>query len=287
MGGEVRVKISEYDGRKYFTGWAGLDLHFQERQPEGEPLASIVLVHGFALHAGWFASVIDTLLAAGFSVFTFDLRGHGRSEGVRCDLVKFSDHVRDLSTFVEYARLKSPGKRVFVVAHSLGASVAVLFASIHQATIDGLVTTGLYVKDAGDYSRWKHVVGRLLAPFLPLVPIQELDTNRLALDPAVEDEYKRDPLVYNGNVRIRMAMHFLNLERYLNGAPAGIDVPLLIFHGAEDNVASIDGSRMLYSESPSEDKKIIEVGGSGHEVLKDYPWKKVCDTIIRWLTERS
>jgi alpha-beta hydrolase superfamily lysophospholipase len=195
--------------------------------------------------------------------------------------------VRDLSTFVEYARAKSAGKRVFVVAHSLGASATVLFASGHDANIDGLVTTGLYVKDAGEYSRWKHVTGRLIAPFLPLVPIQELETNRFALDPAVEDEYKRDPLVYNGNVRIRMAMHFLNLERYLEGAPARIDVPLLIFHGAEDKLASIDGSRMFYSESPSADKKIIEVEGSGHEVLKDYPWKNVCDTIIRWLTERA
>ena len=280
------MKIIEHDGNTYFSGWAGLDLYFEEHLPEGEPKAAIVLIHGYAQHSGWFASAAEMFVSAGFSVFSFDLRGHGRSEGIRCDLVRFTDYVRDIAVFVEYVRQNSEGKRVFIVASSLGAAAAIRYAAGEDAKIDGLVSAGLYQKDAGEYSRWKHIVGRAIAPFLPLLPIQVLKTDRFARDPAVEEEYLRDPLIYRGKVRIRMGIHFMNIERYLKGAPAGIDIPLLIIHGAEDTLASIGGSRWLYAESVSQDKQLVEVEGSGHEVLKDYKWQDVCNTIIGWLTER-
>ena len=279
------VKIIEHDGRTYFEGWGGLDLFFEEHHPENEPMAAIILIHGYAVHSGWLAPVIETFVSAGFSVFSFDLRGHGRSEGIRGDLVRFADYVRDISAFVDYVREKLPGKRVFVVAHSLGAAAAGLYASTPEANIDGLVATGIYIKDAGAYPRWKEIVGRLVAPFLPLLPIQELDPRRIAVDPAVPEEYRGDPLIYNGNVRIRMAMHFLGIPRYLKGAGTGIQVPLLMIHGAEDNLASIDESRRFHAEAASREKRFIEVEGSGHEVLKDYKWGEVCSTIIGWVND--
>ena len=279
------MKITEHDGRTYFRGWAGLELYFDEHHPKEEPKASIVLVHGYAVHTGWFAQVIDTFVSAGFSVYSFDLRGHGRSEGIRCDLLRFSDHVRDIATFVDYVLEKSKGKRVFIVAHSLGAAAASLYVSQPEANIDGLITTGLYIKDAGEYPRWKEIAGKLVAPFLPLLPIQEVDPNRIAVNPAVPEEYKRDPLIYNGNVRIRMAVHFLSIPRYLRHAGPGIRIPLIMFHGAEDKLASIDASRRFFADAASPDKQFIEVEGSGHEVLKDDSWQEVCAAIIGWLND--
>lgn len=281
------MRITSHEGMSSFTGWAGLELCFEENHPENEPRASVVLLHGYAEHTGWLRPVSDSLLKAGFSAYAFDLRGHGRSEGVRGDLVKFRDLSRDITTFIEYVCERSGGRKVFIVAHSLGASAAVYYASTGQARIDGLVTSGIYVKDAGEYAKWKHSAGRMLAPFLPLVPIQKLDTERLALDPAVREEYKSDPLIYHGGVRIRMGMHFMDMEKYLKGVPARIKVPLLILHSKEDRLASIEGSRMLYREAASSDKRLIEVENSGHEVLRDYPHKEICDLICRWLTERA
>jgi len=281
------MKITEHEGNCYFAGWAGLQLFFRERHPETDPKASVVVLHGYTQHADWFMPVEDLLLDAGFSVFSFDMRGHGRSEGIRGDLVKFTDLARDIVTFTTYVREKSAGRKVFMVAHSLGASAAVSYAGRPWACIDGLVTSGLYVIDAEGYPKWKHVVGRAVAPFLPLLPIQELDPDRFAVDTAVCERYRNDPLIYHGGVRIRMGMHFMDMEAYLDGVPKRIEIPLLILHGKEDRLASVEGSRKLYEEASSSDKQLLEIDNCGHEVLNDYPWKDNFATILKWLNERA
>lgn len=281
------MKITEHEGKTYFTGWAGLRLHFRERHPETGPKASVILIHGYAQHADWLLPVADMLLEAGFRVFSFDMRGHGRSEGLRGDLVRFKDLGRDIATFVEYVRERSHERKVFLLAHSLGASASVFYAGGRNADIDGLITSGIYVADAEGYARWKHILGRVIAPLLPIVPIQDLDTDRFAEDPEVGAQYRNDPLIYHGAVRVRMGMHFMDMEKYLEGAPAKIEVPLLILHGKRDRLASIEGSRKLYREAASEDKQLLEIGNCGHEVLKDYPWKENCNLIINWLNQHA
>ncbi len=278
-----KVNVLKHEGNTYFTGWAGLHLFFRERHPENGSKAAVVLVHGYAQHADWLLPVENLILSAGFSVFSFDMRGHGRSEGVRCDAVRFSDFAKDIGTAVEYLREKN--NKVFVLSHSLGASAAVFYAGSSDATVDGLITSAVYVVDAEGYEKWKHVAGRIIGPFVPLLPIQELDPERFSQDPAVADQYREDPLVYHGGVRIRMGMHFMDMEKYLHNAPSRIEVPLLMVHGKDDRLASIEGSRMIYKGAASGDKQLLEIDNCGHEVLKDYPWRGVCDTIIQWLDD--
>ena len=279
------MKITKHEGKSYFSGWAGLELYFEEHRPDGTPKASVVLVHGYAQHSGWLAPLTERLVEGGFSVFAFDLRGHGRSEGIRGDVVHFSDHVRDITTFVDYVREQSDGRKVFVVAQSLGASASAYYASTGKAEIDGLVLLGLYVKDAGEYARWKHIFGRMLAPFFPLVPIQHLESERVALDPGVGEAYRNDPLIYLGGVRIRMGVHFMDMEKYLENVPGSVRIPLLVVHGKEDGLASIDGCRSFYNKAASADKQFIEVENSGHDVVRDYSAKTVIEDVLRWLDE--
>jgi alpha-beta hydrolase superfamily lysophospholipase len=56
-------------------------------QPAG---AAVVLVHGYAEHAGRYGQVGAALAASGATAWAMDLRGHGRSEGRRANIESLS-----------------------------------------------------------------------------------------------------------------------------------------------------------------------------------------------------
>ena len=285
------MKVKEYEGRSYFTGWAGLDLFFDRKRPEGAPKGTVVLLHGYADHSGRYTEVVGSLVERGYSVYFYDQRGHGCSEGVRGDVIKFIDYVRDLNTFVRYVReneqTDESNTKLFLLAHSTGACASVAFAAENPDLVDGLVSCGIYLRDAGEYSRLKIGFGRLLVPFVPLLPIQELDPNRLAENPNACRAFKEDPLAYHGGVRVRMGMHFVDMEKNLDKPVQTVACPLLILHGENDRLASIDGSRKLYELAKSSDKTLHIVSGAGHEVLHDYGKRETMATIGDWIDSRA
>jgi len=280
------MKILEHEGRRYFSGWAGLDLYFDERHPDAGGKAAVILLHGYAEHSGRYSGVADRLVSSGYSVYYYDQRGHGRSEGVRADVVRFTDLVRDLRTFIGYAREQNAEKKIFLLAHSTGAAASVLYLAGADVAADGLITSGLYILDAGEYDRWKINLSKFLVHLAPLVPAQELDPVRIAEDPGVVEAYRKDPLVYHGGVRVRMGTHFIKMESYLSAALPVVSVPLLLFHGENDRLASPESSRMLYEQAASTDKTFTMVENVGHEVLHDHGWQDRCGSIVAWLDGR-
>ena len=98
--------------------------------------AAVVLVHGFTAHRNDPAvvSTAHELRGEGYAVVTYDMRGHGESEGLCTlgDLEKL-----DVAAAVVAARDLAP--RVVVVGASLGA-VAVLRYAVDDHELAGVVT---------------------------------------------------------------------------------------------------------------------------------------------------
>lgn len=95
-----------------------LAMHRRSDIEPGRPV--VLLVHGWAGHAGQMRRLGDTLAAAGFDPVLLDLPAHGRSGGWRSTLPQFARAV-----FAAASRL---GPLHGVVAHSLGA-----LAALHAA----------------------------------------------------------------------------------------------------------------------------------------------------------
>ena len=69
-----------------FAGQDGLELYYQRWRPEGTPKAVLPIVHGYGEHSGRYANIVDWFVPRGYSVYAFDLRGHGQSPGQRGEL---------------------------------------------------------------------------------------------------------------------------------------------------------------------------------------------------------
>ncbi|RME49624.1 MAG: alpha/beta fold hydrolase, partial [Chloroflexi bacterium] len=117
----------------------GISLFLRQWQPDDEPRAVLVLVHGLGEHAGRYPHLVETLLPQGYAVFGHDHRGFGSSGGRRGDLARFQDLIADLDQIVDLAREQHPALPVAMYGHSMGGVIATQYLAEHQDKIDAAV----------------------------------------------------------------------------------------------------------------------------------------------------
>ena len=105
----------------------GLTLAYQiDRTPR--PCAAALLIHGYGEHCRRYDDFVCSLNNAGISVLRFDLRGHGRSEGLAGHIESFDDYIADVGAMVmlferELMTEECPLNRL-LLAHSNGGLIA-------------------------------------------------------------------------------------------------------------------------------------------------------------------
>ncbi len=92
----------------------------------------VVIVHGASEHSDRYRHVAAALLQDGYAVYALDHRGHGRSQGPRAVIDRLDYAVADVDQLVLRARAEHPGLPVFMLGHSMGGTVAVRYAVLHQ-----------------------------------------------------------------------------------------------------------------------------------------------------------
>lgn len=104
----------------------------ESRAPSG---LTIVLIHGFMDSGGTWDMVAPVLARAGHDVVAPDLRGFGLSDSIGAGgYYHFPDYVADLAALVDAL---AP-RRLSIVGHSMGGTVAALYAGAHPDRVERL-----------------------------------------------------------------------------------------------------------------------------------------------------
>ncbi|HEY0289441.1 MAG TPA: alpha/beta hydrolase [Pseudomonas sp.] len=102
----------------------GYEIVTQLWTPE-QPVATLILVHGFYDHMGLYGHVIEWALAQGFAVISCDLPGHGLSSGSRAHIKDFAQYQDVLERlFVEADLLHLP-KPWHLCGQSMGGAIVI------------------------------------------------------------------------------------------------------------------------------------------------------------------
>jgi lysophospholipase len=96
----------------------------RNNDPSNGGAAMVIVLHGYLNHTGQMKHLIASLLENDFSVGSFDLPGHGLSEGPSAAVGAFSDYTQALLDFVLTIRAFCPGPLHFV-GFSTGAGIGI------------------------------------------------------------------------------------------------------------------------------------------------------------------
>jgi pimeloyl-[acyl-carrier protein] methyl ester esterase len=227
----------------------------------GPPL---VLLHGFAMHGGLFASILPAL-AKRRRVHVVDLPGHGHSPAIApFDLASL---VAAIDTAIE-----SGQDRLTVLGWSLGGQVALQWARVRPSRLARLVlvgTTPSFVERDG----WPHAMtAETLARFGDELRVAyRLTLQRfLALQVHGSDEGRatlaklRARLFERGEpppAALSAALALL-AKTDLRGALADVRVPALVVGGTRDALVPIEATRELAARLP--DARLVAIDGAAH-----------------------
>src|SRR5262249_55037861 len=110
----------------FLTAKDGLRLFWQSDSP-ATPRAHVAMVHGYGDHSGRYNGLRAHLAESGFAAHGFDYRGHGRADGRRGHVVRFTQHGDDLVRFWTRVRERAGPLPTFLFGHSHGGLVAIHF----------------------------------------------------------------------------------------------------------------------------------------------------------------
>jgi acylglycerol lipase len=267
----------------HFKGLNNLDIYYQGWLPEGEPLAVLLIVHGLAEHSGRYGNVVDHFTPKGYAVYAPDHRGHGRSQGRRVYVKRFTHYLDDLKTFFDMVRSWHPEAKIFMVGHSMGGTIGLAYALRHQEELAGLVLSGTGVKAGESISPILIAVGKLLAALLPKMGLLVLDASAISQDPATVAAYENDPLVYRGKVTAQLGAELLKTTQAFPDQVSQLRLPILIMHGTADRLVDLQGSQWLYEAIGSADKTLNLYGGYYHEIFNEPGRDQALADVEAWL----
>ena len=270
----------------FFKGARDASIYYQCWLPDGEPRAALLIVHGLAEHSGRYMNVVDHLVPLGYAAYSLDHFGHGKSEGTRVYVERFTDYTDTLKRYFDMVRQWQPGKPAFLLAHSLGALIGAAYLLDHQAGLAGAVLSGPAVKVPRNVTGTTIFMGKLLSTLLPRTGLLGLEAAGICRDPAVVTAYTSDPLVCKGKTTARLAAEMLAAMQRVGAEAAKITLPLLLLQGSADRIVDPSGAQMLYDAVGSRDKTIKVYDGLYHEVFNEPEREQVLQDVQAWLDRR-
>jgi len=269
----------------HFNGIHDTRIYYQTWTPDS-PKGLIIIIHGYGEHSGRYMNVVNSLVPEGYTVWALDNRGHGKSEGLRGYVDKFSDYVNDLTIILGIIRSEYSNTKIFLVGHSVGGTIATAYAVNHQRELAGLILSAPTLKVGSSVSRLSIITARLISVMLPKIGIAVIDASAISRDKAIVDAYVSDPLVYRGKICARLGSELINMMEKLPHQIPEINLPILIMHATADRLSNPEGSRMLYESVNSKDKTLKYYDGLYHEIFNEPEHKQVFEYIETWLDTR-
>jgi alpha-beta hydrolase superfamily lysophospholipase len=274
-----------------FEDAEGVTIHYYEWRA-GNPKAIVQIVHGLGEYATRYEDLAQALVAAGYTVYAGDLRGHGQTGiqqwdhdttklgrlgqgGVRATIAG----IRQLSGIAHAEHPKLP---LVLLGHSLGSIFAQMILNDDASPYTAAVLSGtpyrtLRHMNSGDLSKRHRLPGGT-------------GTEWLSRDPDVWTRFAADPLTFDAKAAklfgVRDGMRLLGRPTKLNR-----DLPLLILIGSEDPLGGPKSVELLakaYRGRGGLSDVVVKIYDEGrHEMFNEINRAEVIADLVAWLDAKA
>jgi len=259
-----------------------------------KPYRVLFVVHGQGEHGGRYIHFPHFLKDTVSEVITFDLRGHGRSEGLRGHIGRFDDYTDDTKIFVERYQQKINAERTgtpveyHLFGHSMGGLIALRLLFLHpeltfaSATVSApLLELKMHVaaiKKAAAYSL-SRIWGNLQLT-------SELDPAFVCTDVNVQEAYAKDRLVHSKAT----PRFFVEMQEAMKDARArtsGIQTPLLFCIPMKDRIVDSDVTLAFAQALEFKNKEIRTYSDFEHESFNETEKETAFQDLKSWIVKNS
>ena len=253
-----------------FKSGDGTSLFYRAWRPSAPAGKLLVLFHRGHEHSGRWEDVIEALAPEGFTVFAWDARGNGRSEGPRDDAENFGCYARDAELFVRYlaATESVPMDRIAVVGHSVGAAVVAAWIHDYAPRVRAAVLATpafrirLYLPLAIPSLRLAQKLG--IMKFVP----SYVKARVLTHDPAQRIKHEQDTLITHA-ISTRILLDLYDTATRLMEDAAAISVPVLVLVAGTDWVVGKAAEQTFFDRLGSPVKKLELLPGYYHDIYHE------------------
>jgi fermentation-respiration switch protein FrsA (DUF1100 family) len=232
----------------YFKTVDGLMLHGWLLKPEGKSSGTILYLHGNAENISTHVNNVLWLVDEGFTLFLFDYRGYGNSEGHPDVEGVHLDAEAALEAIVNFSG--SEGDCIIVLGQSLGGAIAVYTVanSRLKSHVKALVIDSVFLG-------YRAIAREKAAQFVITWPLQ------YPLSFLVNDHYS--PCRWIRKVS---------------------PVPILIIQGDMDTIVPLHHGAVLYEKALAPKEFWVEKG-AGH--IRAFAEKDIRDKLVRYLKDKT
>ena len=283
---------------------------------DGSCKAILHISHGMVEHYDRYDDFMTYMAQNGFAVYMHDHIGHKHSvesdeqlgyfakeEGYKCIL-------NDLHHTAEMAIAENPGKKYFLLGHSMGSFYARVFASQYTDIVDGVLISGtggpnkaaaaggkivrLMIKLKGEKYRSEFINNMAFGKYLekienPRTPKDWITRDEAVVDRYVADKYTQFIFTLSGFRDLMDIIALSNDDTTFRNTPDKL--PIYVFSGSMDPVGDygmgvinvVDG----YKSNGCFDVQLKIYEGGRHEMLNEINRREVYDNVRNWLLEKT
>ncbi len=290
-------------------------IHYFVYRPSGHVKAVVQISHGMCEHIDRYQHFALYLAENGYVVYGHDHLGHGASVESKNDLGYFGDEsgweylVEDVYEVTKIARREYPGRKIFLLGHSMGSFIARLYLMKYGKKLSGIILSGtsgghqlnnvglavvdLWIRVRGKRYRSNTLKKMMFGDYNKRYPVIRTPNDWISRDVSVVDAYNKDEL----NTFVFTAAGFKDLmtmlkmvsdARWADSVPK--DVPVFLLSGDMDPVGDYGrGVKKVYDrllDAGVKDVKIKLYPGGRHEMLNEINRDEVYRDILDWLEEK-
>lgn len=283
--------------------------------PEGDPSAVLQITHGMAEYIDRYDQFAAYLAENGWAVIGHDHLGHGKSVKSDSELGFFAEQngdrivIDDIHLVTLEAKKRFPGKKIFLLGHSMGSFMTRRYLALYSRELDGAIIMGTgnipgavaglgkfcaktSVRFRGSHYRSKFLTGLALGsnnkPFRP----NRTPVDWLSREEGNVDRYVKDPLcgfMFTSAAFRDFFTVLSSLARKEGFDTIRRSIPLLITSGDEDPVGgkkACPAVKAQYDALGFTDVTLKMYPEDRHEILNEIDKDTVFADILGWLNSK-
>lgn len=264
----------------------GTDLFVRSYVPEVcERERTLYWVHGLGEHGGRHEHVAELLVDQGWRLIIPDLRGHGRSGGVRTHVRSFDEYVNDVALI--WHQLELSRESTTLMGHSMGGLVAVRAVQSGHIRPSALVLSSpllglkLYVNPVSVF------LGSILVPVISTARFPNgVDAGNMTHDTHFAEMRRQDPLI---DKTVTAGWYFAMrraLAQARQFAPS-VNLPVFAMQGSLDRTTDPDAMSVWWERIQSKEKSLVILEDHFHELFFESDWRETTMQMLDWLDRRN